>query len=49
VSQRHLPDELGDATFYQPGGFGFEKRVAERMAWWAARRDAAGPADGAGD
>jgi putative ATPase len=51
IPQRHLPDELGDARFYEPGAFGFEKRIAERMAWWAARMAEAGggaapPAEG---
>ena len=26
-----LPDELADARFYEPGGRGFEQRIAERM------------------
>lgn len=34
VRQRYLPDELGDAEFYRPGAFGYEKRVAERLKWW---------------
>jgi putative ATPase len=35
-SQKYLPAELAGAEFYQPGGRGFEKKVAERLAWWAA-------------
>ena len=34
-------DEGGFATFerfYEPGGFGFERTVSERLAWWAERR-----------
>jgi putative ATPase len=37
IPQQYLPDELAGERFYEPGGFGFEKRIAERMAWWAAR------------
>jgi putative ATPase len=37
VPQEHLPDEVRGERFYEPGAFGFEKRIAERMAWWAAR------------
>jgi putative ATPase len=36
--QEYLPDALRGANFYQPGEFGFEKKVAERLAWWAARK-----------
>ncbi len=38
LAQEYLPEELRGTAFYQPGSFGFEKRIAERMAWWAARR-----------
>jgi putative ATPase len=37
IPQQYLPDAVVGERFYQPGGFGFEKRIAERMAWWAAR------------
>jgi putative ATPase len=37
VAQQHLPDELAGRVFYEPGELGFEKRVAERMAWIAER------------
>jgi putative ATPase len=33
-----LPDELRGTAFYTPGGFGYEKRVAERMEWWERKR-----------
>ena len=33
----HLPDELGDAVFYEPGPLGYEKEIAKRLEWWAAR------------
>jgi putative ATPase len=35
LPQEYLPDELRGAAFYTPGGFGHEKRIAERMEWWA--------------
>jgi putative ATPase len=38
LAQEYLPDELSGARFYEPGDHGFEKRVAERLAWWADRR-----------
>ena len=34
----YWPDEMEPQGFYQPTGRGFEKRVAERMEYWAARR-----------
>lgn len=36
--QEHLPDELRGKTYYHPGGFGYEKTVAERMRWWEERK-----------
>jgi putative ATPase len=36
--QEHLPDELAGKTYYRPGGFGYEKTVAERLQWWAERK-----------
>ncbi len=37
--QTYLPDEVADARFYEPGRFGFEKTISERLQWWAERRD----------
>jgi putative ATPase len=34
LPQEYLPDELGGRTLYTPGGFGYEKRIAERLEWW---------------
>ncbi|HEX2762447.1 MAG TPA: replication-associated recombination protein A [Allosphingosinicella sp.] len=34
----YWPDEMEPQTFYQPTDRGFEKRVAERLAWWEERR-----------
>ena len=38
IPQDYLPDELRDAHFFSPGDSGFEKRIAERMAYWAERK-----------
>ncbi|MBS1240860.1 MAG: MgsA ATPase protein, partial [Gemmatimonadetes bacterium] len=38
--QDYLPEEVRGARFYQPGDRGFERKVAERLAWWQERRDA---------
>jgi putative ATPase len=34
LPQEYLPDMLRDAQFYVPGSF--EKKIAERMEWWAS-------------
>ncbi|MDA0313319.1 MAG: replication-associated recombination protein A [Gemmatimonadetes bacterium] len=36
--QTYLPEEIANERFYEPGPFGFEKTVAERLKWWAERR-----------
>ncbi|HEX5182099.1 MAG TPA: replication-associated recombination protein A [Allosphingosinicella sp.] len=38
----YWPEEMTPQTFYAPTDRGFEKRVAERMAWWEERRKAKG-------
>ena len=40
----YWPEEMRPQSFYAPTDRGFEKRVAERMAWWDERRRAR-PAD----
>jgi putative ATPase len=40
LSQEYLPDALVGERFYEPGPMGLEKRIAERMAWWARLHDA---------
>lgn len=35
LPQEYLPDQLRGAEFYRPGGFGHEKKIAERLEWWA--------------
>jgi len=37
----YWPDAMAPATFYRPVDRGFEKRIAERIAWWDERRRAA--------
>ena len=39
IPQQYLPDELRDAIFYEPGEFGHERRIAERMEWWRKLRE----------
>lgn len=41
VAQAYLPGVLADASFYAPTDRGFERRVGERLAWWADRQRAA--------
>jgi putative ATPase len=38
VDQTYLPEALSGRTYFQPGRFGFEKVIAERLAWWKRRR-----------
>src|SRR5215218_6634590 len=38
LPQEYLPDELRGAALYQPGPFGYEKKVAERLEWWERRK-----------
>jgi putative ATPase len=35
LPQEYLPDVLRGTSFYTPGGFGYEKKIAERLEWWA--------------
>ena len=39
VPEQYLPDELGAATFYEPGDQGYEKMVGERLEIWRRRKD----------
>lgn len=41
VPQNYLPDVIAGAEFYQPGPFGHERRIAERLEWWKKRGDGA--------
>ncbi|MBN8524407.1 MAG: replication-associated recombination protein A [Planctomycetes bacterium] len=42
AGQRCLPEELAGRSFYEPGGFGFEKEIRKRLEWWEARRKSPG-------
>jgi putative ATPase len=42
IRQQHLPDQLQDQRFYQPGAYGFEKEVRKRLDWWEQKRRQAG-------
>jgi putative ATPase len=35
LPQEYLPEALRGQTFYTPGTFGHEKKIAERLEWWA--------------
>ena len=39
AGQEYLPDALRDARWYEPGGAGYEKTIAERLAWWRERKN----------
>jgi putative ATPase len=38
AGQRYLPEALEGAKWYTPSGQGFEKTIAERLAWWAEQK-----------
>jgi putative ATPase len=38
IPQEYFPDAVKERTYYEPGEFGFEKKIAERLAWWAAQK-----------
>ena len=40
--QHYLPDSIVGTRFYEPGTFGFEKEIAERLEWWARQRSKGG-------
>ena len=40
VTQTHLPEQLKGREFYRPKESGYEKTIAERLAYWAAQREA---------
>jgi len=43
VEQQHLPDSLKGTQFYQPGRFGYEKQIFERLKDWLQRKGQTGP------
>ncbi len=38
AGQEYLPDALRGARWYEPDHTGYEKQIAERLAWWRERR-----------
>ena len=38
-NQRYLPEALEGSRFYEPGRFGFEKTIGDRLDWWARHRN----------
>ena len=38
IPQDYLPDEVRSRVFYEPSGFGTEKEIAKRLAWWESLR-----------
>ncbi|HWN19685.1 MAG TPA: replication-associated recombination protein A [Gemmatimonadales bacterium] len=42
LPQEYLPDALRGQTFYTPGTFGHEKKIAERLEWWAKLKSGEG-------
>jgi putative ATPase len=44
LAQEYLPEALRGGTFYQPGPFGYEKRIRERMEWWQKQKEDSGAA-----
>ncbi len=38
VYQEYLPESLRNKKFYTPSNMGFEKKIAERMAWWEQKK-----------
>jgi putative ATPase len=38
AGQEYLPDALRGSRWYEPGGAGYEKTIAERLKWWRERK-----------
>jgi putative ATPase len=39
AGQQYLPDALRGARWYEPGTTGYEKTIAERLAWWRQHKN----------
>jgi putative ATPase len=39
AGQEYLPEALRGARWYEPGGSGYEKMIAERLAWWRRQKN----------
>jgi putative ATPase len=42
AGQEYLPDALRGSRWYEPGSAGYEKTIAERLAWWRQHKGEAG-------
>jgi putative ATPase len=49
AGQEYLPEVLRGAKWYEPTERGYEKTVAERLAWWDKVKQEAGRGKGKGD
>ncbi|HSC13467.1 MAG TPA: replication-associated recombination protein A [Gammaproteobacteria bacterium] len=38
AGQEYMPDALRGTRWYEPGGSGYEKTIAERLAWWRQQK-----------
>ena len=38
AGQEYLPDSLKGSSWYEPTNQGFERKIAERLAWWGEQR-----------
>jgi len=38
AGQEYLPDALRGSRWYEPGSAGYEKTIAERLAWWREQK-----------
>ncbi len=45
LPQEYLPEQLRGMEFYRPGSFGYEKKIAERLEWWAKLKSDEGRAE----
>ena len=46
ISQEYFPEAVKQREYYVPRDFGFEKKIRERLKWWAEQagaRSSAGP------
>jgi putative ATPase len=41
AGQEYLPDALRGTRWYEPGSAGYEKTIAERLAWWRRHKNEA--------
>jgi putative ATPase len=39
AGQEYLPEALRGARWYEPGSSGYEKTIAERLAWWRGNKN----------